>query len=63
VVGFTQRQQATLLTVESEAWALLQAMKEANHRDWDEVQSESDSQVCWLKLFERDVVVTQNLVN
>jgi hypothetical protein len=43
VAGFTQRQQAALLTVEGETWALLQAMKEANHRDWDEVQYESNS--------------------
>ncbi|MCI41575.1 hypothetical protein A2U01_0062808, partial [Trifolium medium] len=27
-----QRQQVTLSTVKGEAWALLQAMKEANHR-------------------------------
>ncbi|MCI40844.1 hypothetical protein A2U01_0062077, partial [Trifolium medium] len=35
VAGFTQRQQATLSTVEGRAWALLQAMKEANIRDLD----------------------------
>jgi hypothetical protein len=33
VAGFTQRQHATLSTVEDEAWALLYAMKEANHRE------------------------------
>ncbi|MCH88705.1 hypothetical protein A2U01_0009596, partial [Trifolium medium] len=32
VAGFTQRQQTTLSTVEGEAWTLLHAMKEANHR-------------------------------
>jgi hypothetical protein len=31
VADFTQRQYATLLTVEGEAWALLQTMKEVNH--------------------------------
>ncbi|MCI62154.1 hypothetical protein A2U01_0083411 [Trifolium medium] len=45
VDGFTRRQHATLSTVEGEAWALLQAMKEANHRALDRVQFESDSQV------------------
>ncbi|MCI62562.1 hypothetical protein A2U01_0083819, partial [Trifolium medium] len=37
VAGFTQRQQATLSTVEDEAWALIQAMKEAIHRGFDRV--------------------------
>ncbi|PNY00670.1 hypothetical protein L195_g011638 [Trifolium pratense] len=45
VAGFTQRQRATLSTVEGEAWALLQAMKKANYRGLDRVQFESNSQV------------------
>ncbi|PNX94258.1 ribonuclease H [Trifolium pratense] len=45
MAAFMQRQQATLSTVEGEAWTLLQAMKEANHRGLDRVQYESDSQV------------------
>ncbi|PNX79721.1 replication protein A 70 kDa DNA-binding subunit [Trifolium pratense] len=45
VAGFTQRQQATLSTVEGEAWTLLQAMKEANHRGLDKIKFENDSQV------------------
>ncbi|PNX65155.1 hypothetical protein L195_g054400, partial [Trifolium pratense] len=45
VASFTQRQQVTLSMVESEAWALLQATREANHRGLDRVQFESDSQV------------------
>jgi hypothetical protein len=40
VVGFTQRQQATLSTVEGESWALLQTMKEAIHRGLARVQFE-----------------------
>jgi hypothetical protein len=45
VADFTQRQLATLSTVEGEAWALLQARNEANHRGLDRVQFESGTQV------------------
>jgi hypothetical protein len=47
VANFTQRQYATLLTVEGEVWTLLLAMKEVNHihRGWHKVQFESDSHV------------------
>ncbi|PNX82643.1 hypothetical protein L195_g038674, partial [Trifolium pratense] len=45
VAGFTQRKQVLLSTVEGGAWALLQAMKEGNHRGMDRVQFEGDSHV------------------
>jgi ribonuclease HI len=45
VVGFTQRQHATMSTLEGETWTLLHAMKEVNHRGFDMVQFESDSHV------------------
>jgi hypothetical protein len=45
VADFTQKQQATLSTVEGEAWALLQARNEANHRGLNRVQFESGTQV------------------
>jgi hypothetical protein len=37
MVGFMQRQQSTMSTMEGEAWALLHAMKEAIHRGLDMV--------------------------
>ncbi|MCH94023.1 eukaryotic translation initiation factor 3 subunit C [Trifolium medium] len=43
VAGSTQRQQATMSTLEDEAWTLLHAMKETNHRGLNRVQFESDS--------------------
>ncbi|KAK2417843.1 hypothetical protein QL285_040096 [Trifolium repens] len=43
--GFTKWQQLTLSTEEGEAWALLQAVKEAKHKGFDRVQFGSDSQV------------------
>ncbi|KAK2423550.1 hypothetical protein QL285_033999 [Trifolium repens] len=43
--GLTQWQQLTLLTQESEAWTLLQAMNKARYRGFERVQFESDSQV------------------
>jgi hypothetical protein len=44
MVGITQRQHISLLVVEGEAWALLQAMKEARRRGFIRVQFKSDSQ-------------------
>jgi hypothetical protein len=44
MVGITQRQHISLLVVEGEAWALLQAMKEARRRGFISVQFKSDSQ-------------------
>jgi ribonuclease HI len=43
--GLTQWQQLALSTEEVEAWALLQAVKEAKHRGFERVQFENDSQV------------------
>ncbi|KAK2362183.1 hypothetical protein QL285_087268 [Trifolium repens] len=43
--GLTKWQQLTLSTEEGEAWALLQAVKEAKHKGFERVQFESDSQV------------------
>jgi hypothetical protein len=37
MVGLTHRQQATMSTVEGEAWALLHVMKEGIHRGLDKV--------------------------
>ncbi|XP_045791665.1 uncharacterized protein LOC123886388 [Trifolium pratense] len=45
MAGVTQCQQSVISTLEGEAWALLLAMKEANHRGFNRVQFESDSKV------------------
>ncbi|CAJ2652144.1 unnamed protein product [Trifolium pratense] len=45
MAGVTQWQQSVISTLEGETWALLLAMKEANHRGFNQVQFESDSNV------------------
>ncbi|XP_045801141.1 uncharacterized protein LOC123895010 [Trifolium pratense] len=45
MAGVTQWQQSVISTLEGETWALLLAMKEANHIGFNQVQFESDSKV------------------
>jgi hypothetical protein len=58
VAGLIQRQQATMSTVEGETWALLQTMKEANHKGLDRIQFESDSHV-----FTEVIQISHNVIS